>query len=544
MVTYKNIHSPSHLLFADDILIFANGDFKGMKALKILMEVYQSSSSQWVNKQKCKILAGSISPFRLKNIATLFGFGVGTLPEKYLGIPLVQGRVSKATVAPLIDNIRSRASGWSGKLLSFQSRVVLVKSILTSLPIYSMAIYKWPIAAVKEGKRIIRNFLWFGDPVKKKFLIIKWAKVCKHPSEGGIGIKSLKDINIAMLMKLGWAFLNDHESWAKFLRAKFLNKEGLLTQYYKNSSIWTGLKEAIATFKAHSKWIIGSDKDIDLCRDCWGSDSAIYDLLEIPDDIWKYCTAKLSQIIHHNSWSAPPEVVELLGSLGIDLNGIILNSSDKDIRVGSTVRTVSSQFIVLFNIQALTPQKFGGIPSHTSRNAFVFEGFSHSINDIKRRSLVAIKDAASLSCNSMANNCLELSIVAALGVPIKARPLPRIQSTTWALPWFQEVKINCGAATIGTTGKAGVGAAARNHLGDVIGVLTKGLDNTTLFFSECEAILGAIDWAVQNNWKKIWIESDSQTAISDFTKNHVPWPQRARWNRMKTSFEQIRFSHC
>ncbi|KAF6142501.1 hypothetical protein GIB67_039465 [Kingdonia uniflora] len=160
-----------------------------------------------------------------------------------------------------------------------------------------------------------------------------------------------------------------------------------------------------------------------------------------------------------------------------------------------------------------------------ARNAFVFEGFSHSINDIKRRSLVAIKDAAGLSCNSMANNYLELSIIATLGVPIKARPLPRIQ-------------------TIGATGKAGAGAAARNHLGDVLGVLTKGLGNTTLFFSECEAILGAIDWAVQNNWKKIWIESDSQTAISDFTKNHVPWPQRARWNRMKTSFEQIQFSHC
>ncbi|KAF6135764.1 hypothetical protein GIB67_028620 [Kingdonia uniflora] len=64
-------------------------------------------------------------------------------------------------------------------------------------------------------------------------------------------------------MKLGWAFLNDHEPWAKFLRAKFLNKEGLLTQYYKNSSIWTGLKEAIVTVKAHSKWIIGSGKDID-----------------------------------------------------------------------------------------------------------------------------------------------------------------------------------------------------------------------------------------------------------------------------------------
>ncbi|KAF6167533.1 hypothetical protein GIB67_031734 [Kingdonia uniflora] len=69
-------------------------------------------------------------------------------------------------------------------------------------------------------------------------------------------------------MKLGWAFLHDQDPWKNFLRAKFLNKEGSLTHYNKNSSIWTGLKEAIVPVKANSKWIIGSRKDIDFWRDC------------------------------------------------------------------------------------------------------------------------------------------------------------------------------------------------------------------------------------------------------------------------------------
>ncbi|KAF6136987.1 hypothetical protein GIB67_030751 [Kingdonia uniflora] len=75
--------------------------------------------------------------------------------------------------------------------------------------------------------------------------------------------------------------------------------------------------------------------------------------------------------------------------------------------------------------------------------------YSSSLNDIKKKILVAAKDDAGLSGNSMANNCYELQIVTALGVPTKARPLPIIQSCTWALPWFQEVKINCMAAVIG-----------------------------------------------------------------------------------------------
>ncbi|KAF6175487.1 hypothetical protein GIB67_021977 [Kingdonia uniflora] len=455
-----------------------------------------------------------------------------------------------------------------------------------------------------------------------------------------------------MLMKLGWDFLNDQDPWAIFLREKFQNNEGLLTQYYKNSSIWIGLKEAIFSVKANSKWIIGSGKDINFWRDCWGSDIAIIDLLDIQADIWKHCTAKLSQIIHQNFWSAPSKVVDLLAFLGIDLNNIILNNSDMDIRVwkhsphdlfsvqssfhyssshspkfwwyhftnskvilpriasftwkvchnalatedlliqrglnlvsrcpfcGCNLETMKHLLCTcpmsstirdwiasLFHIRAgfimlqATSESCKHLSSYVydiwkatvlniiyhlpcARNDAIFEGKLLSTNDLKHRILVAIKDPAALSCNSMANTCFELSIVTALGVPTRARPLPRIQGSTWALSWFQEVKLNCGAAAIGSPGKGGIGAVARNHLGDVLGVLTQGIGNKTLFFSECETIIGALFWAAQNNWKTIWIESDSQSAITDFIKNQVPWPQRARLNRMKTTFEKIHFSHC
>ncbi|KAF6133895.1 hypothetical protein GIB67_040659 [Kingdonia uniflora] len=373
MVTYKSSHSPSHLLFADDIFIFAKSNSKGLKALKILMEVYQSSSRQWINKSKCKLFAVSLSPIRLNKFFLLFGFGLGSLLENYLGIPLVQDRVSKAMVAPLIDKIMSRDSGWSRKILSFESRIVLVKSILTRLPIYNMAIYKWPIVAIQEGERIIRNFLWSGDPDKQKFVTIKWNKVCKHPSEGGIGIHGLRDFNLSMLMKLGWGFLNAQDPWATFLRAKFFTRGGLLINYNKYSSIWNSLKEVIVVVQANSKWIIGSGRDIDFGRYCWGSEAALIDLLNIQPKIWKHCTSKL------------------------------------------------------------------------------------------------VIEAAELSANCMSNNNFDLANIVALGVLIKARPLPRVQSCTWALPWFQEVKINVGAVAMGSPGTVGTGVVARNHYGEVIG---------------------------------------------------------------------------
>ncbi|KAF6139920.1 hypothetical protein GIB67_024463 [Kingdonia uniflora] len=86
-------------------------------------------------------------------------------------------------------------------------------------------------------------------------------------------------------MKLGWASLNDQDPWANFHRAEFLNKEGSLTHYNKNSSIWTGLKEAIVPAKANLKWIIGSRKDIYFWRDYWGSGIVIIEMLNITSDI-------------------------------------------------------------------------------------------------------------------------------------------------------------------------------------------------------------------------------------------------------------------
>ncbi|KAF6174511.1 hypothetical protein GIB67_004705, partial [Kingdonia uniflora] len=114
---------------------------------------------------------------------------------------------------------------------------------------------------------------------------------------------------------------------------KLFTKDSLITNYNKNSLIWTGLKEAIATVKAHSTWITGFSIEIDFWRDYWGSDIALIDLLDIHPAIWKLCKAKLGQIISQHALSAPLEVLEFLGTHSIDLNNIILNVPDQDIRV-------------------------------------------------------------------------------------------------------------------------------------------------------------------------------------------------------------------
>ncbi|KAF6148360.1 hypothetical protein GIB67_025579 [Kingdonia uniflora] len=172
-----------------------------------------------------------------------------------------------------------------------------------------------------------------------------------------------------MLMKLGWGFLNDHDPWAVFLRAKFFTKNGLISNYKKNSSIWTGLKEAITTVNTHSTWIIGSGKEIDFWRDCWGSDIALIDLLDISPVIWNLCIARLCRIISQHAWSAPSEVVEFLRTHGIELPNITLNVVDQDIKSGSTILMASFLLIALSIKSVLTSLKSGGSVIFTAKQS-------------------------------------------------------------------------------------------------------------------------------------------------------------------------------
>ncbi|XP_026384454.1 uncharacterized protein LOC113280031 [Papaver somniferum] len=84
-------------------------------------------------------------------------------PDKYLGVVLIQGRVKTSTLWPMVEMMQKKLAAWKGKLLSFQERLVLIKSVLSSIPVYSMAIYKWPTSVIKICERIMRNFLWLGD---------------------------------------------------------------------------------------------------------------------------------------------------------------------------------------------------------------------------------------------------------------------------------------------------------------------------------------------------------------------------------------------
>ncbi|KAF6169120.1 hypothetical protein GIB67_038617 [Kingdonia uniflora] len=271
------IHS---LQTGDGILLEEQDEIKahiGPKHLSKWLEMYQESSGQIFSSEKSKLFLGAMSNTKKQRVKDILGFDEGCLPTTYLGIPLVQGRVTWTLLRPLVEKIKRRATGWAGSLLSLQGRAVLVQSVLSSISIYSMGIYKWSASLIKEGERILCNFFWSGEPDSRKACVVAWDKVCKPFKEGGINLRRLKAINQSLMMKLSWNFLNPTDGWSEFMRAKFINKSGNFSRITKGYSIWAGVRGAIEDVRAHSGWVIGDGASIDLWRDNWCSSLSLKD---------------------------------------------------------------------------------------------------------------------------------------------------------------------------------------------------------------------------------------------------------------------------
>lgn len=89
----------------------------------------------------------------------------------------------------------------------FRGRITLINSVLNSLPIYFLYIFKAPKKIIRKMVRIQRNFLWGGCEEKRKIAWVKWEVVCKPKLEGGLGVKDLEWFNIALLTKWRWRLI-------------------------------------------------------------------------------------------------------------------------------------------------------------------------------------------------------------------------------------------------------------------------------------------------------------------------------------------------
>jgi hypothetical protein len=78
----------------------------------------------------------------------------------------------------VLTRVRNRLSRWNSRFLSFGGRLVLIKSILTSLSVYAISFFKAPAGTISSIESLLINFFWGGGEDLRKTSWISWKTIC------------------------------------------------------------------------------------------------------------------------------------------------------------------------------------------------------------------------------------------------------------------------------------------------------------------------------------------------------------------------------
>ena len=140
----------------------------------------------------------------MESLVAVLGCNQGSLPMKYLGLPLEAQFKDKSMWNPILEKMERRLAGWKKLYLSKGGRVTLIKSTLSNLPTYFLSLFPIPASVANRIARLQRDFLWGGLGDEPKFHLVDWSRVCSPLSSGGLGIRNLRTFNFALLGKWLW----------------------------------------------------------------------------------------------------------------------------------------------------------------------------------------------------------------------------------------------------------------------------------------------------------------------------------------------------
>lgn len=193
----------SHLLFADDSLLFFKATSQQAMVVKQCIAKFEKSTGQLLSPSKCSILFSNACPDQdQREIKSILSVSHSSFEEKYLGLPTPEGRMKARQFQPIKDRFSKRMSNWNEKYLSMGGKEVLIKSVAQALPTYVMGIFELPASFHEDYMKWIRNFWWGEDENHRKVHWSSWDNLIQPKQHGGMGFRDTRLFNQALLARL------------------------------------------------------------------------------------------------------------------------------------------------------------------------------------------------------------------------------------------------------------------------------------------------------------------------------------------------------
>uniref|UniRef100_A0A0V0HIZ2 Putative ovule protein n=1 Tax=Solanum chacoense TaxID=4108 RepID=A0A0V0HIZ2_SOLCH len=173
-----------------------------IKMMKVLRD-YERTSGQMINKSKSFFyLYDKTLLIVATRMRRLIGIRQGNFPFLYLGCPVFYGRKVASYFEDLVRKIARRILTWYNRFLSFGGKFVLINDVLQSMPVFLLSAMNPPQKVMEQIHQIFAKFFWgnLGGIRGKHW--IAWDEMCLPKNEGGLGFRSIKDINKALICKI------------------------------------------------------------------------------------------------------------------------------------------------------------------------------------------------------------------------------------------------------------------------------------------------------------------------------------------------------
>nr|GEX01492.1 RNA-directed DNA polymerase, eukaryota [Tanacetum cinerariifolium] len=184
-IKLSSLLSISHMFYTDDadfVVQWCDGNYT---TLVYVLECFYRASGLRINMSKSKIMGVFVDSDKVKCVASKVECLILKTLFSYLGSK-VGGSMSRVhTWNKMVDRVKNRLSKWKMKMLSIGGRLTLLKSVLGSMPIFHMSIFR-ALLTVLRTLESIRSQLFKGQKLNSKKA--SWVRVIKviHGDDGKV----------------------------------------------------------------------------------------------------------------------------------------------------------------------------------------------------------------------------------------------------------------------------------------------------------------------------------------------------------------------
>eukprot|EP00253_Pinus_taeda_P022784 PITA_22784 len=164
----RGIKEINHSLFADDTLLIGGASSLMARRFKRVMDAFLQVSGGKLNNRKCKIYTWNV-PYQIQqSISQILDIPLqrNWSSFSYLGLLLAKEHIKAEVWTKHIENMRSLLQSWGVSWLNLVGRTILIKVVLSGLPIYQYAALGlkliWKIISGKGS--------WWVETIKRKYL--------------------------------------------------------------------------------------------------------------------------------------------------------------------------------------------------------------------------------------------------------------------------------------------------------------------------------------------------------------------------------------